>query len=478
MLVASIGGLAGVVLAIAGLHFILPFAADSIPRIGQVAIDLPVLGFSLLIAVITTLLFSLAPALQVAKFELIGSLKEGSRGIARGHDRLRGALVVGQITLGLTLVSAAGLLIASFLYLQRRDLGFRPDHLLTFSVSLPEEQYGDAKQIQFFSRLVDRLNALPGVRSAAVGGPLPMTGRNFTVSFNIQERPVPERNRPTCALTIVSPGYFSTMGIPLLKGRDLTDRDDASAPPVLLVNQAFANEYFPGEEVIGKRFEPGASTSTGGSSMHEIIGVVGDAAQSPLEQRREPIYYMPHKQLPWNVVAVVLRTSVAPLALESAVRAEVAALDKQVPVYEVRAMDDWVSTAIATPRFQTLLLTSFAGIALLLTVIGLYGVMAYSVTKRRREFGVRIALGAGRSAILTMVLKQAAVLVSAGLAIGIAGALSGGLLLQNMLYGVTPRDPILLAIACLALTATGILAAYLPARRAASVDPMHALRSE
>ena len=478
MLIASLGGLAGVLLANASLRFLLPFAADSIPRIGQVAVDVPVLGFSLVLAVVTTLLFSLAPAWQVAKVELTSSLKEGARSIARGHERLRGALVVGQITLGLTLLSAAGLLVASFLYLERQDLGFRPGHLLTFSVSLPEPQYSEAKEVQFFSLLVERLNALPGVQSAAVGGPLPMMGRNFTVSFNIEERPTPQKHRPSSALAIVSPGYFSTMGMPLLKGRDLTARDDASAPPVLLVNQAFAKEYFPGEEVIGKRFEPGASTSTGSSSMHEIVGVVGDAAQSPMEQRREPIYYMPHKQLPWDVVGIVVRTSVAPLSLESAIRAEVAAMDKQVPVYEVRTMDDWVSTAIATPRFQTLLLSSFAGIALLLTVVGLYGVMVYSVSKRTREFGVRIALGASRPTILAMVLKQAVALVGAGLVMGVAGALVGGQLLRNMLYGVTPRDPALLAIACLAITVTGILAAYLPARRAASTDPMNALRSE
>jgi predicted permease len=279
-------------------------------------------------------------------------------------------------------------------------------------------------------------------------------------------------------MAIVTPGYFRTLGIPLIRGRHFTQRDDAKSAQVVIVNKAFADKFFPGEDVIGKRIEPGATADGNGTRIREIVGLVGNAKQSALNVDFEPIYYFPYKQLPWFIESLALRTSVPPLSLESAVRAEVASLDKQLPISGVRTMEDFRSESIAQPRFQMLLLGSFAGIGLLLTVVGLYGVMAYSVMKRTREIGVRVALGAGRRTVLTLVLKQAMMLVGAGILIGLAGALAGGQLLRNMLYGVTPRDPLLLAIACVVITATGGLATYLPARRVASTDPMQALRTE
>ncbi|MGA8026546.1 MAG: ABC transporter permease [Bryobacteraceae bacterium] len=480
LLMAVLGGMAGALFAFACMRAILPLAGNTIPRLAQASIDGPVLGFCMMLALVTTVLFSFAPAIQAAKVELIASLREGTRGLARGHNRLRGALVIAQITLGLILLSGAGLLISSFLHLELRDPGFRPDHLLTFRLSLPDTQYPDSKQITFYSTLLEKLRSLPGVKSAAAGGPLPLTGDRVDISFNIQERPTSPSKEPHSDLAIVTPDYFITLGIPLIKGRAFTERDDAKAPLVLVVNKAFADKFFPGEDVIGKRIIPGVGTAdaNGASPVREIVGLVGNAKQAALSPDTEPIYYLPHKQLPFTVMSLILRTSLPPLALESAARMTVASLDPQVPMFEVSTMDDLLSSAIASPRFHMLLLGSFAGIALLLTVVGLYGVMAYSVLQRTREIGVRIAIGADRGMVLGMVLKQAMTLVFIGLVIGLAGAIAADRLLTKMLYGVTPHNPALLAIACCLIAATGVIAGYLPALRASSVDPVEALRSE
>jgi putative ABC transport system permease protein len=477
LLLASLGCAAGVLLALTCLRFVLPLAGDTIPRITEASVDPHVLAFSIALAVFTSILFSLAPAMQVAKTDVISSLKDGTRGITRGHQRLRRTLVIGQISLGLVLLSGAALLTASFLYLMRRDPGLRPDHLLTFNLSLPDG-YNMSKQIAFSDRLMERMRALPGVESAAAGFPLPLTGDQMSVSFDIKERPAAPPDRPHADIAIVTPRYFHTLGIALLKGRDFTERDDAKAPPVLVVNKAFADKYFPGENIIGKRIQSGATNGTGHTVVSEIVGVVGNAKQTALRPGDDPIYYFPYKQLSWGIGTIALRTSVPPRAVEAAARAAVMSLEPQAPVYEVREMEDLASAAIARPRFQMLLLGSFAGIALLLTVVGLYGVLAYSVMKRTREIGVRIALGASRSMVLGMVLREAMILLVAGLALGVAGAAASGHLLEKMLYGITPRNPLLLIVACCTITVTSLIAAYLPALRAASVDPLQALRVE
>jgi len=479
LLLAILGGTAGVVVAEYTLRFVLPLGGQSIPRLAQASIDGRVLTFSLLIAALASLLFGMAPALQAAKIDLTGSLKEQTRGGTDRHDRLRGALVIAQVTLGLVLVSGAGLLMASFLHLQRSDLGLRPDHLFTYRFSLPEPQYSAAQEVALYDHLLERMRALPGVESAAGVWPLPLGGDNATVSFNIEERPKGPSNRPSARMAFATPGYLLTAGIPLLKGRFFTEQDNEKAPPVLVVNKAFAEKYFPGEDVIGKRIMPGA-TGPGqkDDSMHEIVGVVGSAKLWALDAEPQPIYYFPYKQLAWQPPVVMLRTAVPPHTLESAMRREMAALDPLVPVFEVRTMDELLSTQVIEPRFHTLLLGCFAGIALLLTMVGLYGVVAYSVTRRTREIGVRIVLGASRSTVLSLVLKQALTMVLIGLVLGLAGALAGGELLQSMLYGVRPVDPVVLSAACCLIGLTGALAAYLPARRATKVDPLVALRYE
>jgi len=479
LLLAVLGGAAGTAVASYALGVALPLGGTSIPRLAQASLDGRVFAFSLILAVVTSVLFGIAPALHASRTDLTAALNERSRGSSRRHDRIRNVLVAGQVAVGLILVSGAGLLMSSFLHLERSDLGLKPDHLLTFWFNLPDAQYDATRQVNFCNELLRRVRALPGVRAAAGVWPLPLGGDNATVTFDIAERPEGPSSRPAARMAFATPDYFATAGIPLLRGRLFDRHDDANAPRVLIVNQAFANKFFPGEDVIGKRVTPGA-TGPGESkeSIHQIVGVVGNAKLFALDAEPQPTYYFPYEQLPWQPPVMMLRTSVPPRTLESAVRQQIAALDPLVPVFQVRTMDELLSTQVTEPRFQTLLLGCFAAMALVLTMVGLYGVMAYSVTRRTREIGVRIALGATRQAVVSMILKQALLLVAVGLAAGIAGALAGDRLLEGMLYGVSSFDVRVLGLAALIVTLTGLLAAFLPARRAASVAPMTALRHE
>lgn len=469
-----LGTACGIALAWAAIKVFLPLVDGVAPRITQAGIDERVLAFSAFVAVLTSVVFSLAPAFDVMRADPAGALRERVANIACGRHRFRSALVVGQITLGLVLLVGAELLAAGFVRMSHRDPGFRTDHLLTFDVGLPEAQYGVAGQIAFCDRLIERLSAVPGVRVAAAGTPLPLQGHEMRAAFDIDGRRVAAPDRPRSDFAIVTPGYFGAMGIPLLRGRDFSERDNAGAPLVLVVNEAFARKYFPGEDVIGKRIQSGA----GPRVMREIVGVVGDAKQAALGMDPDPIHYFPYKQLPWGLGTIVLRTAQWPLELESSVRAALAGLDRQAAVHQFRTGEDLVARVIAGFQFPMVLMGSFAAIALLLTVTGLYSLLSYAVARRRREIGVRIALGASRAEVLGLVLRDAGLLVTLGLILGSAGASGAGRLLGSVLHGVRPGDPAILACACGIMVITSLAAAYIPAARAASVDPMQALRSE
>jgi predicted permease len=459
------------------VRLLVPATSDYLSRIAGAGMDVRVLGFSVALTLLTTLVVSLPPARRIARVDVDGSLRDRPRGDTDAHGRVRSTLVVVQIAMGLILTSGATLLATNFVHLMNRDLGFRPADVLTFNIGLPGARYPTNLRVEFVNTLLDRLKALPAVASASAGMPLPLMGDEMTVAFNIQERPSAPSSRPFANMAIVTPDYFRTIATPLIAGREFSERDDDNAPPVLIVNQAFADRFFPGEQAVGKWILPGA-TSSRGPLVRQIVGIVGNARQSSLGPRPEPIYYFPFKQLPWGPPFILIRTTVPPHSLEPAVRDLVASLDKSVPLSDVRSLDDMLVFSMSGPRIVVLLMGAFAVMALLLTAVGLYGVLAYSVMRRTREIGVRIALGANRGSVVTMVLRRALVLVLIGGPIGLAGALAVTRLLTHLIAGRASFDAVPLLLTCALMALTAGIAAYLPARRAASIDPTRALRAE
>jgi len=479
LVLSSVGGLIGCGLAFLCTPAILSLIGNSVPRAADAGVDLRVLSFALFVSFAAGLIFGVVPALAASKTDLVSTLKEGSRTETRGHDLWRFSLIVGQVALGLVLTSGAGLLITSFVHLLRTDEGFNPDHVTTLFFETPDTRYKDNRG-QFYRDYFEKLRSLPGVQSAAGAMVLPMSNNGIVVSFEDPEHPVPESQQPSADLTPVSPDYFRALQIPVLEGRDFTDRDDMKSLQAIIVNQAFAKRFFPGEEVLGKKLKPGAGNGTpGGPPWREIVGVVGDIRLGATQRDMRPAMYLPAAQLPtWCCLYSVVRTSLDPASLEASVQGVVSEMDKDIPVTEVRTMRELMFSELSEPRFATVLLSTFALLALVLTLVGLYGVMTYAVTRRTREIGVRIALGAQRSTVLKMVLRDASIMLAAGIALGIAAALASASVLQSMLYGTGARNPWVLAQVCIAIAVAGLLAAYIPAFRAARVDPMVALLYE
>ncbi|HTS36865.1 MAG TPA: ABC transporter permease [Candidatus Solibacter sp.] len=476
---SALGGLAGCGLAFFCTPAILSLIGDSVPRAQNAGVDLRVLGFATALSFAAGIVFGILPAISSVKPDLVSTLKEGGRTDIIGRDWLRSSLTVGQVALGLVLTMAAGLLIKSFANLMHVQQGFNPNGLTTLFFETPDTRYSNSRP-QFYREYFEKLRALPGVESANGALILPMSDEGVNVTFSDPEHPVPESQEPAAYVTTVTPGYFHTMQVSLLSGRDFTDRDDMKSQQVMIVNEAFAKKFFPRESVIGKKLKPGAGNgSPGGPPWREVVGVVGDTRFWATQRESEPAMFLPADQLPtWCCLYSVVRTSVDPLSLAASVRQIVSSLDKEIPVTRVRTMDELMSTQLSQPRFSVVLMSTFAGLAIVLTLVGLYGVMTYSVTRRTREIGVRMALGAQRAAVLKMVLREAAILLACGLVIGIAGALASGSLLQSMLFGTGSRNPAVLVEVCAAIALAGLAAAYIPAFRAAKVDPMEALRYE
>jgi putative ABC transport system permease protein len=481
VLLSIVGGGVGLLLAVWWSDLLVALGKTDIPRAIHVGMDWRVLGFTLGVSLLTGLIFGLAPAFHSSKTELVETLKEGGRGTSEGarRNRVRNVLVVAELAIAVVLLVGAGLLIQSLWRLQNVNSGLQPDKVLTFNVTLPEIKYKTEKQAQFFIDLKQRLQTTPGVVSSSWIYPLPLSEDLFVITFEIDGRPVAPKDQPSADFFTTGVDYFKTMGIPIIKGRDFDDRDKHGSTPVVIVTEKFAREFFPNEEPVGKRIRPGIGTYDGEDTpWREIVGVVGDVRNRNLSTDPPAAYYVPQTQVPFSQLVGVVKTSNEPRSLISAVTKEVAAMDQDVPLFAVKTMDEYLSTSVARPRFSTTLLSIFAGVALVLTIVGLYGVMSYSVAQRTNEIGIRLALGAQSRDVLLMIVKQGGTLILLGLVIGLAGAYAVTRLITSWLFGVTAKDPFTFAAVAVLLGIVALLACYIPALRATKVDPMDALRCE
>jgi len=475
------GAALGTAVAAGALTAILNLYPSNLPRAAEIGVDHRVLFFAVALAVVTGVVFGIVPAWQASNPNLTGVMRERSRSttVGRSPHRLRTGLVVLETALGMMLLVGAGLLIRSFDRLSRVHLGLNPEHVLTASFDLSETRYNSDQQDRFIQELIHRIQALPGVMHAAGSIPLPLRAGELSVSFNLLDHPVPTANEPSARVYFVVPGLFETLEIPLLRGRVFDERDQRNAAPVLIINQQFARKFFPHEDPIGRRVKIGA-TETGRESYgtREVIGVVGDTRRSNLAGSPEAAFYVPLSQLMWGPPTLVVRTSGDPNAITPEIRKVLAAMDPDAPLYEVRALKDYLVLDLGRARFQAWLLGLFAALALLLTAVGLYGVMAYTVAQRTQEIGIRIALGAERADVVRMILARSFFITGVGLVLGIAGASLLTRLFSSLLYEVKPADPTTFAIVSLLLVTTSALASYLPAWRAAKIEPVMALRYE
>jgi putative ABC transport system permease protein len=432
------------------------------------------------LALLTGVLFGLLPALRVSAPNLTDAMREGGRSNTAGqsHNRLRSGLVVAEAAFGVMLLIGAGLFIRSLDRLSHAPLGFTSRHLLTASFDLSETAYNPDQQDRFVHDLLSRLRSLPGVTGASGSLPLPLNSDGWAISFNLVDHPVPEANEPTAGFYVVTPGFFETMQIPLVRGRTFGERDQRNAAPVMIVTASFARKFFANEDPIGKRVEIGAGEGPARAryKTREIVGVVGDIRTSNLAKAPAPAYYVPLPQLMWGPPTLVIRTAGDSGAVASKVREVLSAMDPTAPLYDVRPMDDYLALDLGRARFQTVLLGFFAGVALLLTAVGLYGVIAFVVAQRTHEIGIRVALGASRSDVLRMVLTRGMMLTLAGIAIGILSAAALSRVIQSLLYDTRPLDPLTYFAVCVTLLSVALLASYIPARRATRVDAMVALR--
>jgi putative ABC transport system permease protein len=474
---ALLGGGAGLILAWGGLRLLVAAHPANLPRLDQAGIDGRVLLFTLLLSLLTGVLFSLLPAVQSLRSGAASQLKEGARGATAGPGRARaqGLLVAAEVALALVLLIGAALLIESFRRLLETDLGFNPDRLLSMQISLPSAQYPDrGRQRAFYEQVLERVRALPGVESAAMADNLPIEG-SAQAPIAVEGRPPASPADRTYAFMMnVSPGFFRVLQTRLVKGRDFDPRLAPDAPITAVINESMARQYFPGEDPLRHRLVLG-------DYPVEIVGVTRDVQQLGPEVRNTPGFFLPLRrkgELPMPVMHLLVRTTLPPARVAASVRREVAAVDPAQPVADVETLDGIVSGALAGRRMTVGLLTGFSAVALILCALGIYGLIAHSVTARTKEIGVRMALGARRGQVLGTVLAQGLRWILLGLAAGLAAALLLSRILAGLLYGVSPRDPVFYLTAPLLLGFIAFLACYLPARRAADVEPAVTLRTE
>src|SRR5258706_4749896 len=480
LLLSLTGGLLGLLLAVWGNSLLVSLIPADVPRIHEVSVDGRILTFTVLVSFITGLIFGLAPALQASKLDLNESLKEGLRGTTSGlrQNRLRSLLVVSEVAMALVLLVSATLLIKSFVRLSDVNPGFNPANVLTMEIQLPNlppSRYAkDEEQTAFFQQLSDRVKALPGVESASAVLTLPLTGAFESTDVILPgSESLSNAERPEADYTTVTPDYFVTMQISLLEGRQFSSQDKKGTPGVIIVNEAFVQKIWPNENPLGKRFTVGFE-----KEPREIVGVVGNIKQTTLDAQTRPAMYMPHLQSPSAVMTMLVRTTGEPLGIAGGVREQLRAIDKDVPVTHIQTMAQVFSASVAQQRFSMLVVGLFAGLALILATVGIYGGMAYSVTQRSHEIGVRMALGARTSQVLKLILKDGMALALLGVAIGLAGAFALTRLMTTLLFEVRPTDATTLVVVPLILLGVALVACYIPARRATKDDPLVALRYE
>jgi putative ABC transport system permease protein len=480
LMLSLAGGAVGLLLAVWWADVMVALGKEDIPRAMHVSLDWRVLGFTLGVSVLTGVVFGLVPALHSSKERLVESLKEGrGSGEKARRNRIRGLLVVSELAIAVVLLVGAGLLIQSLWRLRQVNPGFNSHNVLTFTVALPDVKYKTERQAEFFRDLASRIQSMPGVTAASTVVPLPLSGNRYSISFETEGRPIAKGELPSADFFTIGLNYFKAMGIPLKKGRDFKDLDQHKSQQVIIVNESFAKRFFPGEDPIGKRIHPGISSFDGeDSQMREIVGVVGDVRNRNLRTEARPGFYVPITQTPFSQMTVLVKTTTDPRELIRPIANDIARVDGDLPMFSVKTLEEYLATSVSASRFNSTLLGIFAAVALVLTVVGLYGVMSYSVAQRTNEIGIRMALGAQTEDVLKLIVGQGFKLVLVGLALGLIGAFAATRLLASLLFGVSTKDPFTFIAVAAALSFVALLACYLPARRAAKVDPLEALRYE
>jgi putative ABC transport system permease protein len=480
LLLMLIGATVGLWLAQWGIKVLIIISPVNIPRLKEAGLDGRALSFTLLLSLLTTLLCGIIPAWRAAQPDLNDALKEDGRNVSgQSGRRLRHILVVAEVAVCLVLLAGAGLMLRSFINLQRVNVGFNPHHLLTMQVMLPSAKYGqNQQQIAFFQQALERIRTLPGVQAADAVQDLPLRANATSFPIEIEGRPKPPATeRPMAAHRTVSENYFRTIGIPLLNGRAFTSQDDRDAPPVIVVNRTLARRFWPTEDPLGKQIRFGEP----GDPAYTIVGVVGDIKHLGLDAEEGAVIYQPHaqKRFPWlRWMTFVVRTDADPSQMIAAVRSRLLEVDTEQPVYDISTLDDLLARTLAQPRFALLSLGLFGCLALLLAGIGIYGVMSFAVSQRTHEIGIRLALGAQSRDVLRMVIGEGMRLATVGVALGLIGALLLTRMMKSLLFGVGATDPTTFAFISLLILGVALLACYLPARRAMKADPMIALRND
>jgi len=475
---STLGGLCGFALAAFALRLAPRFLPPQLPRINELTLDARVFLFALAASLLTGLLFGVLPAWRMSKLDPALALRDNSRGstASRSQHRLHSALVVGETALGLILLVGAGLLIRSFDKILNVDPGFDPQHVLTFRIAIPGKRYQDEKLLQLTQQLQSRLAEVPGVQQVTYGFPLPLAAGNMNITFTIEGRPTTPGEEPAARASVVAANFFQAMKMPLRRGRFFTPTEDQSkSPPVVIVNQAFADQFFPGEDALGKRIQTGISNEDV-APMREIVGIVANVNRTTLTEKPEPEYYVPFAQATLTGPPFAVRVTGDPSSYIDTVRAIVAEQDPSLPVFNARPYTESLARSTAQQRFQTILLSGFAAIALLLSVIGLYAVLSYMVEQRTMELGLRIALGAQRGNILELILKRGLILSLGGLALGLAASAVLTRFLTTLLFATRALDPVTFAGMALLLFVISAAACFVPAHRASRLDPMETLR--